>query len=384
MKSAYSVNIVNSVKFKSVKSFSDKVSENLLPSPFPKISVKDSSKCFEEASFLSVQNFPPLEFRECPPMQPRNNLVGLVKKERCAVCKWFSCICQASDNSLSFLDSSEIDDFTDELKGGGRPKKVQIPKLRIVISEENENYDLLANSLRSFSQYWHLYDAHPPCKFSVEENCKFCAIRSLSLRLNGVKREPSIKPHEIERSKVQEFSLSMESLVNHMFPAMADAYSEFRKHSVLRVKCEDCQVILRIGESSILKSVYDHGDEELQDIVRSLIKRKMAFLPTCCDDFPDKFKIVEDQMFLFLMFEQPISSLGQSSVINVGNAEFQMLSCVSQTNRSVSESKNAIFKHKDLYLSQSAQDIVNVAFPGDIRNVSLIFLEELEWMALPA
>ena len=158
-----------------------------------------------------------------------------------------------------------------------------------------------------------------------------------------------------------------------MFPAMVDAYSEFRKHSVLRVKCEDCQVILRIGESSILKSVYDHGDEELQDIVRSLIKRKMAFLPTCCDDFPDKFKIVEDQMFLFLMFEQPISNLGQSSVINVGNAEFQMLSCVSQTNRSVSESKNAIFKHKDLYLSQSAQDIVNVAFPGDIRNVSLIF-----------
>ena len=125
MKSVYSVNIVNSVKFKSIKSFSDKVSENLLPSPFPKISVKDSSKCFEEASFLSVQNFPPLEFRECPPMQPRNNLVGLVKKERCAVCKWFSCICQASDNSLSFLHSSEIDDFTNELKGGGRPKKVQ-------------------------------------------------------------------------------------------------------------------------------------------------------------------------------------------------------------------------------------------------------------------
>merc|ERR1711954_418316 len=50
-----------------------------------------------------------------------------------------------------------------------------------------------------------------------------------------------------------------------------------------------------------------------------------------------------------------------------------MLSCVSQTNRSPSESKNTIFKHKDLYWSQSAQDIVNVAFPGDIRNVFLIF-----------
>ena len=98
----------------------------------------------------------------------------------------------------------------------------------------------------------------------------------------------------------------------------------------------------------------------------------MAFLPTCCDDFPEKFKIVDDQMFLFLLFEHPISNLGQSSVINVGNAEFQTLSCVSETNRSPSQSKNVIFKHNDLYLSQSAKDIVNVAYPGDTRNVSLI------------
>ena len=153
------------------------------------------------------------------------------------------------------------------------------------------------------------------------------------MRLSGVKREPSIKPREIERSEVHEFASSMESLVKYMFPAMADVYSEFRKHSVLRVKCEDCQVILRVGESSILKSVYDHGEEELQDIVRSLIKQKMAFLPTCCEDFPEKFKIVDDQMFLFLLFEQPISNFGQSSVINVGDVDFQMLSCVSQTNR---------------------------------------------------
>ena len=106
MNSVYSVNIVNSVKLKSVKSFSEIVSENLLPSPSPKISMKDLSECFEEASFLSVQNFPPLEFREYPPMKPKNNSVGLVKKERCAICKWFCCICQASDNSLSFLHSS--------------------------------------------------------------------------------------------------------------------------------------------------------------------------------------------------------------------------------------------------------------------------------------
>ena len=112
MKSVYSVNIVNSVKLKSVKSFSEIVSENVLPSPSPKISMKDLSECVEEASFLSVQNFPPLEFREFPPMKPRNNLVAPVKKERCAVCKWFSCICQASDNSLGFLHSSEMDDFT--------------------------------------------------------------------------------------------------------------------------------------------------------------------------------------------------------------------------------------------------------------------------------
>ena len=73
MNSVDSVNIVksvNSVKC-SVKSFSDMVSENLLPSPSPKMSVKGLSECLEEASFLSVQNFPPLKFRECPPMKPK-------------------------------------------------------------------------------------------------------------------------------------------------------------------------------------------------------------------------------------------------------------------------------------------------------------------------
>ena len=64
-------------------------------------------------SFNSLEDFPPLE-RSC------KKSVG---KGRCPVCKWSVCKCQNSKESLSFWQTSEIDDSSEYLKGGARPKK---------------------------------------------------------------------------------------------------------------------------------------------------------------------------------------------------------------------------------------------------------------------
>ena len=143
-------------------------------------------------SLGSVEDFPPLEQRKKNPMRIPIQTVG--EKRRCQVCKWLSCCCQTSEESFSFLQRSEIDDTSQLVivKGGAREKKekkIKIPKLRVVDSEQ---YDSLANHLRVFSKYWHHYDSHSVCHY--DKNCAFCLSRSISMRLNGLKREPSIKP----------------------------------------------------------------------------------------------------------------------------------------------------------------------------------------------
>ena len=83
-----------------------------------------------------------------------------------------------------------------KLLGGGRPKIVKPPKIRI-LAPENEQLNIVATIFRSMDKYWFLYDHHGMCKFVGGESCKFCAFRSISLRLNERKPEPFIQPHEI-------------------------------------------------------------------------------------------------------------------------------------------------------------------------------------------
>ena len=132
-------------------------------------------------SVNSLEDFPPLG----------RSYKKSVKNGRCPVCKWSVCKCQTSKESVSFWQTSQIDDPPEFLKGGARPKKVKVPKLRIVESQKPE-HEVMTNHVRGFSEYWHRYDNHPVCSFDLK--CAFCLVRSISMRISGLKREPSIKP----------------------------------------------------------------------------------------------------------------------------------------------------------------------------------------------
>ena len=93
---------------------------------------------------------------------------------------------------FKFVQKPPVVFFPDKVKGGGRPAKIQIPKLRIVRYEENQHLELLANIIRPLFPYWHMFDSHDVCKYNQENNCAFCAVRSLSVRMNDTKREPYI------------------------------------------------------------------------------------------------------------------------------------------------------------------------------------------------
>ena len=132
----------------------------------------------------------------CKYLKPVKNLAFAQEGNRCENCFWLMCKCEYRLDEMSFLQKSELEKKPSNLKGGARPPKVIIPKLRIIQSE-NEIIDLFANIVRSFSPYWHLYDSHDPCKFDNHKSCVFCSVRSLSLRLNERKQEATIVPHEM-------------------------------------------------------------------------------------------------------------------------------------------------------------------------------------------
>ena len=98
---------------------------------------------------------------------------------------------------VKFLQKPPVVFYPDKLKGGGRPAKIQLPKLRIVRYEENQHLELLANIIRPLFPYWHMFDSHDVCKYNQENNCYFCAVRGLSVRMNDIRQEPYITSHEL-------------------------------------------------------------------------------------------------------------------------------------------------------------------------------------------
>ena len=104
-----------------------------------------------------------------------------------------------------------------KLLGGARPKIVKPPKLRVT-SSSNNIINTISMVIRSLNPVWSIYDTHQKCRLKKSENCTFCAIRSLSQRLNEPKREKSIQPHELHLQEEIIFSdhssNTLESVVN--------------------------------------------------------------------------------------------------------------------------------------------------------------------------
>ena len=63
-----------------------------------------------------------------------------------------------------------------KLLGGGRPKIVKAPNLRVITTSSNIIITI-ATLIRSLNTLWSIYDTHQRCRLG---SCKFCAIRSLS------------------------------------------------------------------------------------------------------------------------------------------------------------------------------------------------------------
>ena len=162
------------------------------------------------------------------------------EKKMCMKCKWVACHCDtSSEDSLMFTQDSELYPSLNEkeesadrmwaqasrsvaenqpieklkeyafitsdiislvntddrcgsenknakLIGGGRPKIVKAPKLRIITSP-NHMINIISTVIRSINNIWYLYDEHNKCPMKSEGNCTFCAMRSLSQRLNQQK-----------------------------------------------------------------------------------------------------------------------------------------------------------------------------------------------------
>ena len=301
-------------------------------------------------SFNSLEDFPPLG----------RSYKKSVEKGRCPVCKWSVCQCQTFIESFSFFQASQIDDSPEYLKGGARPKKVKVPKLRIV--ESVPQYEAITNHLRGFSEYWHHYDNHQVCGF--EKKCAFCTCRSISMRISGLKREPSIKPRELE-------SVDLESL-NVVFPAMAEACPQFKNDSILKVYCGKCDYMVPVGQSPILQSVYNHGAATVEESVNFLVRRKLKFTPNCCQSVCENF-ILEKQRFILVAFEQPISNIG-STTFKIQNVEFQILSILYEGNGFSSDEEKVAFRHEEVFLSQSKKEIHLENLSIDSGKVSLVIL----------
>ena len=108
--------------------------------------------------------------------------------------------------------------------GRGRPKIIKPPKLRI-LAPCNEWLNMLVTLFRGLNNYWFLYDHHPRCQYVAEHTCIFCALQSLSQRLNQPKREKHIEPYKLN-SLCRTFSddcsekdntvKMVESFINHL------------------------------------------------------------------------------------------------------------------------------------------------------------------------
>ena len=93
--------------------------------------------------------------------------------------------------------ATDSDQQNMKLLGGGRPKIVKAPKLRVITPSSNM-MNTISIVIRSLNPLWPIYDTHHKCRLRQFENCTFCAMRSLSQKLNEPKREKSIQPHELQ------------------------------------------------------------------------------------------------------------------------------------------------------------------------------------------
>merc|ERR1712082_127017 len=138
-------------------------------------------------------------------------------------------------------DNKKIDTCNLKLCGGGRPKKIKAPKLRILAPGSNLG-NMVATIFRSLNKYWFQYDYHTRCKYTEKTACTFCALRSLSQRLSQAKHEKHIEPYELVRLKFDlTDNINFEAVIQNTLFLMFHKFQLLNEHApefnLLKINC---------------------------------------------------------------------------------------------------------------------------------------------------
>ena len=166
------------------------------------------------------------------------------------------------------------------------------------------------------------------CANSTELIIVFCVVRSLSLKMNETKREPSIRPHEILSENIAKDSLSVLPVLDFVCTSMAECCPEIDKSMGLSIQCLKCNSTSKIEENPIIKCKSRDYEDALPDILERYIENMMANHKMCCTDVKKNYSLAQEQMFLILKFENPIPKLRLEKVYRMGGEDYKLLSFI--------------------------------------------------------
>ena len=264
----------------------------------------------------------------------------------------------------SKIRSSETSSIQ-RLCGGGRPKVIKPPKIR-VLSPENRRINVLGTIFRSFNKYWFLYDHHEKCPFIEGVCCEFCSIRSISQRLNERKREPFIQPHEIQN--VEE-DVHLDDLLGNCIIKMSERFNEFSINQALHLICEKCGQTHKTEKGPLVIIDVDNEKGDLCTEIENYINRAEI----CCKKEDQKGEIHEDQMFIFIMLQKS-KKVDVQSRYKIKDKEYLYLSHVQESKINGEIVYKTHFNYNELMLHQNECEVVLSDHEEMENNVKLIVL----------
>ena len=189
-----------------------------------------------------------------------------------------------------------------KLLGGGRPRIVKAPKLR-TLAPGNKCFNVLGSIFRSLEKHLFLYDHHTKCQFVADKYCNFCAMRSISQRLNQRKREPFIEAHEINQNVKNENNV--EIFLDNFISQISTSFPDFCFNEALNIVCNGCHKIHRNekGTCILIDPTKEKEDLEIETLLNKEII-KVGATVVCCGAPKKNLKIHENQTFLFVMFKK--------------------------------------------------------------------------------
>ena len=193
--------------------------------------------------------------------------------------------CVVSNKNEKYMDNpkkkpsliqanSPIEIYKQPIKmyGGGRPKKVKAPKLRVV-SCENDMISTISTIIRSLNHVWGVFDNHKKCQMKDDFNCTFCAVRSLSIRLNQPKREASVRPYELLMQE-QIFdntgpSDMLEATLQQLLLLTSSSNKEFMRNINCNNNCSNCVRVNQLSNQLIIKIEGGNNVNNIENILQN-------------------------------------------------------------------------------------------------------------------